>query len=63
MNNIFAQNSINETGFQLQLILLIMEGTEKSESSYYSLSYWDRHRSYSHIVAMEKVAESYILTV
>ena len=38
------------------MILLIMEGTEKSESSYYSLSYWDRHPSYQ-VVAMEKVAE------
>ena len=28
------------------MTLLIMEGTEKSESSYYSLSYWDRHPSY-----------------
>ena len=35
--------------------LLIMEGTEKSESSHYSLSYWDRLPN--HHVAMEKVAE------
>ena len=28
--------------FKLQVILLIMEVTEKSKSSYYSLSYWDR---------------------
>ena len=33
--------------FKLQVILLIMEGTEKSESSHYSLSCWDRHPSYS----------------
>ena len=38
-----------------------MKGTENKESSHYSLSYWDRHPSY-HVVAMEKVAESQILT-
>ena len=38
-----------------------MEGTEKSESSYYSLSYWDRLPSYS-VVAMEKVTEQHIIT-
>ena len=37
-----------------------MEGTEKSESSSYSLSYWDTIPSY-HVVAMEKVAEQHIL--
>ena len=39
-----------------------MEVTEKSESSYYSLSYGDRHQVTHHIVAMEKVAEQHILT-
>ena len=39
------------------MILLILEDTEKSESSNYSLSYWDRHPIIHHIVAMEKVAE------
>ena len=38
-----------------------MEGTKKSESSYCSLSYWDRLPSY-HVVAMEKVGEQHILT-
>ena len=32
--------------FELQAILLIMKGTEESESSYYSLSYWNRHPIY-----------------
>ena len=33
--------------FKLQVILLIIILTEKSESSYYSLSYWDTLPSYS----------------
>ena len=47
MNNTFAQNSLNAIVFKLQVILLMMEVSEKSKSSYYSLSYWDRHPSYS----------------
>ena len=39
MNNIFLQNCLTAIVFKLQVILLIMEGTDKSESSYYSLSY------------------------
>ena len=39
-----------------------MEGTEKSESSYYSLSYWDRLPGYSPCFYYGKVAEQYILT-
>ena len=38
-----------------------MKSTKKSESSYYSLSYWDRHHVAHHVVAMEKVAEQHIL--
>ena len=57
LNNIFTQDSLNAIVFKLQVILLIMEGIEKSESSYDSLSYWDRQPSYSHVVAIEKVAE------
>ena len=37
-----------------------MEGTEKSESSYYLRSYWDTLPSY-YVVAMEKVAEKHLL--
>ena len=37
-----------------------MEGTEKSESSYYSRGYWDRLPLIHHVVAMEKVAEQHI---
>ena len=40
-----SQNSINAIVFKLQVILLMMEVSEKSKSSYYSLSYWDRHPS------------------
>ena len=35
MNNIFAQNSVNAIVFKLQVILLMMEVSEKSKSSYY----------------------------
>ena len=34
-NNVFHQNALYATVFKLQVILPIMEGTEKSESSYY----------------------------
>ena len=36
------------------MILPIMESTEKSESSYYSLSYWDTCPSYSSCCSYEK---------
>ena len=62
MNNIFTQNSLNAIVFELQVILLTKEGTEKSESSHYSLSYSDRYPSYSPCVTMEKVAEKHLLT-
>ena len=38
-----------------------MEGTKKSLSSFYSLSYCDRLPNY-HVVAMEKLAEQHLLT-
>ena len=46
--------------FTLQVIILIIEGTEKSESNYYSLCFWDRLPSYLlcyYVAGMEKVAE------
>ena len=55
--NIFKHNSVNAIAFNLQAILLIMEATEKSGSSYYSLSYWKGSQITHHIVAMDKVAE------
>ena len=39
-----------------------MKGTEKSESSYYSLSYWNKHPSNSPCCSYGKVAEKHILT-
>ena len=57
MNNIFKQNTLNAIVFKLQMILLIMEGVEKLERSYYSLNYWDRHQSYSPYCSYGKVAE------
>ena len=41
------------------MIFVFMNGTEKSESSYYSLSYRDRLPGY-HVVVMEKVTKGYI---
>ena len=38
-DNRFAQNSLNAIVFKLQVILLMMEVSEKSKNSYYSLSY------------------------
>ena len=57
MNNIFIQNSLNAIALKLQVILLIMEGTEKLESSYYSLSYEINAQVTHHIEAKGKVAE------
>ena len=37
--NIFIRNSLNAIVLKLKVILLMMEVTEKSKSSYYSLSY------------------------
>ena len=37
------------------MIFLIIVSTEKSKSSYYSFSYWDKVTH--HVVVMEKVAE------
>ena len=34
-----STDALNPTVFKLQVILLIMEGTEKSKSSFYSLSF------------------------
>ena len=42
-----GKNAVNALVLKLQVILLIMEGTEKSENNDYSLSYWNRHPSYS----------------
>ena len=39
VDNIFQQNTLNAIVFKLQVILPIMEGTQKSESCYYSLSF------------------------
>ena len=62
MNNIFAQNSLNAIVFKLQVILLMMEVSKKLKSSYYSLSYSDRHPSYSPCCCYGKVGERHILT-
>ena len=42
---------------KLQVILLIMKGTGITETSYYSLSYWDRHKLTHYVEALEKVGE------
>ena len=39
--NVFQENALYETVFKLQVILLIVESTEKSESRYYLFGYWD----------------------
>ena len=63
MNNIFEENTVNVIVFELQVILVIMKGTEKSESSYYSLIAIGIDTQVTHhVVAMEKVVEEHILT-
>ena len=57
LNNIFNKNSLNAILFKLQVILLIMESNEESESGYYSLSYWERLPSYSQCCSHVKVAK------
>ena len=59
MNNILIQNSPNAIVFKLQVILLIIKGTEKSESSYYSPIGIDTQGTH-HVIAKEKVAEEHI---
>ena len=54
VDNIFIQNFLYALVLKLQVILLIMEGNEKSESSHYSLSNWDRHPSYAPHYSYEK---------
>ena len=49
-------NSLYAIVFQLPVILLTMEGTEKSESSYYSAIGIDTQVTH-HVVAINKVAE------
>ena len=41
------KNALYASVLKLYVILLIMEGTEKSETHYYFLSYWDRLPNYS----------------
>ena len=59
-----AQSDANmsaDSNFKLQEILLIMEGTEKSESSCYLAIGIDSQVTH-HDVAVKKVAEQHILT-
>ena len=58
----FKQTTLTVIVFKLQVILLIMEGTEKSESSHYSLSYWNRLQVTHFVVVMENKIEQHILT-
>ena len=44
---LYYPEGLNAIVFKLQVISLMMEVSEKSKSSYYSLIYWDRHPSYS----------------
>ena len=44
---LYYPEGVNAIVFKLQVISLMMEVSEKSKSSYYSLIYWDRHPSYS----------------
>ena len=57
MNNIFKQNSLNVIVFKLQVILLIMEITEKSELPVTHLAMEIDTQVTHHVVAMGKVAE------
>ena len=58
MNNIFAQNPVNAIVFKVQVILLMMEVSQKSKSSYYShLAIEIDTQVTDHVVAMEKIAE------
>ena len=57
MNNRFAQNSLNAIVFKLQVILLMMEVSEKSKNSITQLAIEIDTQVTNHVVAMEKVAE------
>ena len=64
MNNITPQNTLNARVFKLQVIFLIMEGTEKSESTspITHLAIGTDPQVTHHVVPMEKVAEEHIST-
>ena len=55
MNNIFKQNIVNAIVFKLQVILLIMEGNEKSAITHLAIGI--NTQVMHHVVAMKKVAE------
>ena len=57
MNNIFAQNSLNAIVFKLQVILLMMEVSEKTKVAITHLAIEIDTQVTHHVVAMEKVAE------
>ena len=61
MSHIFKQNTVNAIVFKLQLILLIMEGNEKSESSFH-LAIGIYSQVTHHILAMKKVVKLHVLT-
>ena len=57
MNNRFAQNSLNAIVFNSQVILLMMEVSEKSKIAITHLAVEIDTQVTHHVVAMEKVAE------
>ena len=57
MNNRFSQNSLNAIVFKLQVILLMMEVSEKSKNSITHLAIEIDTQVTHHVVAMGKVAE------
>ena len=62
MNTIIKLNNLNTIVFKLQVILLIMEGTEKQKVAIIHLAIGTGSQLTHYVVAMEKVAEKHILT-
>ena len=58
MNNIFLQNSLNAIVFKLQVILLIIEGTEKQTVAITHLAIGIDSQVTHIVVATEKEAEN-----
>ena len=53
MNNIFQQSTVNAIVFKLQVILLIMEGIEKSKIAIIHLAIGVHSQVINHVLAKE----------
>ena len=63
MNNIFKENTFNAIAFKLEVLLLRMDGSKKSEVAITHLAIGIDSQINPHVVAIEKVAEQHMLNI